>query len=98
MDMLYYIISRCAFLYITIGSLTILFSCSDNGIGIPKDEQSKIFSKFYIASNVSKAKIKGTGIGLSIARALTLRMNGRIWFESEENKRTTFYLSLPFLM
>ena len=66
-----------------------------------------VFSKFYVASNVSKAGIKGTGIGLSIAKALVERMNGKIWFESpysvetskdkEENKGTTFYLSLPFL-
>ena len=76
----------------------IVFTCSDNGIGIPKDEQSKIFSKFYVASNVSKAGIKGTGIGLSIAKALVERMNCKIWFESKENKGTTFYLSLPFLI
>jgi len=74
----------------------ILFVCSDNGIGIPKDEQAKIFSKFYVASNVGKAGIKGTGIGLRIAKALVERMNGKIWFKSEENKGTTFYLSLPF--
>ncbi len=75
---------------------TVLFICSDNGIGIPKDEQSKIFSKFYIASNAGNTGVKGTGIGLSIAKALALRMHGRIWFESEENKGATFYLDLPF--
>ena len=75
---------------------SILFICSNNGIGIPKDEHSKIFSKFYVGSNVAKAGIKGTGIGLSIAKALVERMNGKIWFESEENKDTTFYISLPF--
>ena len=75
----------------------IIFVCSDNGIGIPKDEQSKIFSKFYVASNVGKAGLKGTGIGLSIAKALVERMGGRVWFESKENKGATFYLSLPFL-
>jgi signal transduction histidine kinase len=73
----------------------ILFVCSDNGIGIPKNEQSKIFSKFYVASNANKTGIKGTGIGLSAAKALIERMNGKIWFESEENKETTFYLSFP---
>ncbi|MCP6718950.1 MAG: ATP-binding protein [Patescibacteria group bacterium] len=76
----------------------IIFARSDNGIGIPKNEQYKIFTKFYIASNVSEAGIKGTGLGLSIAKVLIERMGGRIWFESEENERTTFYVSLPFLI
>lgn len=75
----------------------ILFTCADNGIGIPRDEQSKIFSQFYVASNVSAAGLKGTGLGLRIAKVLVERMNGTIWFESEENKSTTFYVSLPFL-
>lgn len=76
----------------------IVFSCSDNGIGIPKDEQSKIFAKFYTASNTSKTETKGTGLGLSIAKALIEKMNGKIWFESEENKGSTFYVSLPFMV
>lgn len=55
----------------------ILFICSDNGIGIPKDEQSKIFAKFYVASNVAKAGTKGNGLGLSIAKALVEKMGGK---------------------
>lgn len=75
----------------------IIFKCADNGIGIPKSEQSKIFTKFYTASNTSKIETKGTGLGLSIAKVLIEKMNGRIWFESEENKGSTFYISLPLL-
>jgi len=75
----------------------ILFICSDNGIGIPKSEQSRIFEKFYTASNISKASVTGTGLGLNIAKLLVEKMNGKIWFESEENKKTIFFIELPIV-
>ncbi len=67
----------------------------DNGIGIPKNEQSKIFSKFYRASNALKVYTDGKGLGLFIARNIIEAHGGKIWFESEENKGTAFYISLP---
>jgi len=75
----------------------LLIICNDNGIGIPKDEQSKIFEKFYRTSNAKQTKTGGTGLGLNIAKAIIEKFYGKIWFESEENKGTTFYISLPFL-
>lgn len=74
----------------------IIFSCKDNGIGIPKEEQRYIFKKFYRASNTAGVGTPGSGIGLYICRVYTEQMNGKIWFESKGvNKGTTFYVSLP---
>ena len=76
---------------------TILFSCRDNGLGIPKDEQYRIFHKFYRASNVTETEVEGTGLGLSITKAIVEKLGGKVWFNSEEGKGTTFYVSLPCL-
>lgn len=70
----------------------IKISVSDKGIGIPIKDQKDIFKKFFRASNVEQ---NGTGLGLHIAKETTKRIRGKLWFESEVNKGTTFYLSLP---
>ncbi len=67
----------------------------DNGIGIPDNLKDKVFERF------TKAKRKGTmgeptfGLGLSICKEITEYYNGSIWFESQENEGTTFYLEFP---
>lgn len=68
---------------------------ADTGCGIPRDQQSRIFSKFFRADNVRELDTGGTGLGLYITKALVKEMNGMIWFESESGKGTTFYVSLP---
>jgi signal transduction histidine kinase len=72
-------------------------SVSDNGVGIPKLEQPKIFERFFRASNVTQLDPGGgTGLGLYIAKAIIEQLGGRLWFESEgENKGTVFIFSLP---
>ena len=67
----------------------------DTGIGIPKNEISNIFERFYRASNVNKGAIGGTGLGLSIVQELVQLVRGKIWVESELGKGSTFYFTLP---
>ncbi|HED38761.1 MAG TPA: HAMP domain-containing histidine kinase, partial [Ignavibacteria bacterium] len=68
---------------------------SDSGIGIPKEEQKDITHKFTRGSNAMLIKTAGTGMGLYIAYEAVHLLGGKIWFESEENKGTTFHVILP---
>lgn len=70
-------------------------SFKDNGIGIPETEQSKMFERFYRASNTSKLTSSGTGLGLFVVKSIIKLLGGNIWFESVENNGTTFYVTLP---
>jgi signal transduction histidine kinase len=72
-----------------------LFSVTDTGIGIPQEEQKKIFNKFYRASNARQKISKGTGIGLYLSKFFVDTHKGRIGFDSKEGQGTTFYFSLP---
>jgi len=74
---------------------TIIFSVRDFGIGIPKEEQKRIFERFYRASNAKIIKPNGTGLGLNIARILAEKIGAKIATESQENKGSTFYLRIP---
>lgn len=67
----------------------------DNGYGIPAKQQSQIFSKLFRADNVKYKGIEGTGLGLYIVKSIVENLGGKIWFESEEDKGTTFYITLP---
>jgi len=78
-----------------LGANKILFSVSDDGIGIPLKEQKNIFKKFFRASNAKDLYQKGTGLGLYIVKELTKKLGGRVWFESKESKGATFYVKLP---
>lgn len=73
----------------------VLIRVSDSGCGIPKDEQVKIFSKFFRATNARKEVANGLGLGLYLVKLIVEQTNGQIWFESEENKGTVFYVTLP---
>jgi len=73
----------------------VVFFVRDSGIGIPREEQKRIFERFYRASNAKNLKPTGTGLGLNIAETLAEKIGAEISFESEENKGSTFYLSIP---
>lgn len=74
---------------------TVVFSVKDTGIGIPKEEQKRIFERFYRASNAKESRPDGTGLGLYTALLLAQKVGGKISFDSEENRGTTFYLRVP---
>jgi nitrogen fixation/metabolism regulation signal transduction histidine kinase len=64
-------------------------SIRDEGAGVPPEMQKKIFSPNFTT------KSSGTGLGLAICRAIVEKANGNIWFETEEGKGTTFFVSFP---
>jgi signal transduction histidine kinase/GAF domain-containing protein len=70
-------------------------SIHDSGIGIPREQQARIFARFSRASNAAAYGITGTGLGLFLCRELIERHGGRIWMESEEGKGSTFSFILP---
>ena len=76
----------------------ILIIISDTGIGIPKSQQSQIFSRLFRADNAKSFQPDGNGLGLYVVKKLIELMKGNIWFESEENKGTTFFLELPIVI
>ena len=73
----------------------ILVEVKDTGIGIPKSEQQRVFSKFFRGTNAIKNETEGTGLGLFIAKNIIEAHGGKIWFKSEKDKGTTFYFTLP---
>lgn len=67
----------------------------DNGVGIPRSKQHRVFEKFFRAPNALTKMPDGTGLGLYIAKAVIEAHGGRIWFQSREGKGTTFYVAIP---
>jgi PAS domain S-box-containing protein len=72
-------------------------SVRDFGTGIPKNDQKKIFERFYQASGVKKEAYPGLGLGLYISNEIVRRHKGRIWVESEMGNGSKFCLRLPVI-
>lgn len=75
---------------------SILITVRDNGIGIPEQFRDRIWNRFErFEEHALVMDVAGTGLGLSIVKTLVDMHQGEVWFESEVNKGTTFYISLP---
>jgi two-component system CheB/CheR fusion protein len=72
-----------------------LLTVHDNGIGIPKSAQPYVFNRFYRADNARNLKEHGTGLGLYLIKLMTETTGCSVWFESQKNKGTTFYIQVP---
>lgn len=72
----------------------IKFSVKDSGIGINKEAQKKLFVSFSQVDASAAKKFGGTGLGLTICKALTELMGGNIWVDSEEGKGSTFHFTI----
>jgi len=68
----------------------------DNGMGIPKKQQAKVFSKLFRADNVRSIDTVGSGLGLYIASSFAKTMGGQVWFVSQEGKGSRFTVTFPF--
>jgi two-component system phosphate regulon sensor histidine kinase PhoR len=68
----------------------------DMGVGIPLDEQPKIFERFFRAKNAKVLDTDGTGLGLSLVKMIVDKSGGQVWFDSEEGRGTAFTLILPY--
>jgi signal transduction histidine kinase len=68
-------------------------SIADNGTGIPGEIHTRVFEPFFTTKDVGK----GTGQGLALAHSVVVKKHGgKIWFETEMGRGTTFFINLPF--
>lgn len=74
---------------------SVIFSVTDNGIGISKENQTKLFAKFYQVDTSLTRNAGGTGLGLTIAKGIVEAHGGSLWVQSEEGKGSIFMFSLP---
>jgi signal transduction histidine kinase len=77
------------------GTGWVQISVSDTGPGIPPEKADKIFDEFYQIPQAGRPKIKGMGLGLTIAKKLLEMHGGKIWVQSELGKGSTFFFVLP---
>lgn len=75
----------------------VVIRVEDNGIGIEKEHQKKIFDQYYRVTSFEEQTYPGLGMGLFIAAEIVKRHGGKIWVEGEKGKGSTFSVSLPYL-
>ncbi|MCG8605630.1 ATP-binding protein, partial [bacterium] len=74
---------------------TIEVTVADRGMGIPSDDQPRIFERFYRVDKARSRVLGGTGLGLSIVKHIIQQYGGRVWVESEVGKGSEFHFTLP---
>jgi signal transduction histidine kinase len=77
------------------GRQMVRIAVSDQGIGIPEADRARIFEKFYRVDSELKARVRGSGLGLSICQAIVESHGGSIWVESEVGRGSTFVFTMP---
>lgn len=73
----------------------IYFSIKDSGVGIPKEEQKRVFQKFFRSKKIIKHQTQGSGLGLYMSKAIIERLKGKIGFNSKEKQGSTFWFIIP---
>ncbi len=73
----------------------LIIEVSDNGYGIPENQQDEIFLKLFRADNIKDKNTEGTGLGLYIVKSIVEELKGKVWFDSKENQGSVFYASIP---
>jgi two-component system sensor histidine kinase VicK len=70
-------------------------SVRDTGIGIPREDLTRIFDRFHRAENARRNTVRGTGLGLSIVRSILANRGCRVWAESDLGKGSIIFFTLP---
>jgi signal transduction histidine kinase len=73
----------------------ICFSVQDTGVGIPDDVQPRVFDRFYRGKQQGMEHVSGSGLGLSLVKAVVENHRGSVWLESHVGQGTTFYMMIP---
>ncbi len=73
----------------------VVFAIRDTGIGIPEEDQARVFDSFFRANQKGAEHITGTGLGLHLVKTVAENHQGRVWLESEPGSGTTFFISIP---
>jgi signal transduction histidine kinase len=74
----------------------VLLEVKDNGYGIPKDAQDRLFTEFYRVKSEATIHIPGTGLGLSLVKSVIDEHDGKVWVNSEEGQGSSFFVEIPF--
>ncbi len=74
---------------------TVIIEVQDTGIGIPREVQNQVFDRFFRVESIDTADISGSGLGLSLVKAIVDYHKGRVWLHSEIGSGTIFYVALP---
>lgn len=75
----------------------LLFEVEDSGVGIDKENQTRVFDRFYRANQKGMEHVTGSGLGLSLVKAVVENHHGKVWLESQPNEGTTFFVSIPIV-